>query len=294
MKIGLFLLPLAGPAEHIAAIARGAEDRGIDSLWVPEPHLLIFKEYSSVFPYSPDGKMPQEYGTGTEGELDGLLSLAYLAAVTNRIRLGIGICVVPQGNPVYLAKAVTTLDHLSDGRFDFGVGIGWLAEEFEAVGSSFAGRAGRCRAYIEAMQSLWTRPMARYDSEHFSLPEARQDPQPLQRPHPPIHFGGNSLSALKRVADLGQGWIPWGLSPGDVKEGLERLSELLVARGRTPGDVHVSVALEMPEGGLDIEGYAEAGVDQLVVVAPEVASEPEIERMLDEFAAVVPENARTL
>jgi probable F420-dependent oxidoreductase len=278
--------------EHIAAIARGAEDRGIDSLWVPEPHLLVFKEYSSVFPYSADGKMPEEYGT--EGELDGLLSLAYLAAVTTRIRLGIGVCVVPQGNPVYLAKAVTTLDHLSDGRFDFGVGIGWLAEEFEAVGTSFAGRADRCRAYVEVMQSLWTRPMARYESEHFTLPEARQDPQPLQRPHPPIHVGGNSQGALRRVADLGQGWIPWDLSPSQAKDGVKTLGELLAARERTRGDVQVSVALEMPSGGLDLEGYAEAGVDQLVIVAPEVNSQPEIDRMLDEFVATVHEHAETL
>jgi probable F420-dependent oxidoreductase len=294
LKIGLFLLPLNGSPEQLIAIGRGAEERGIDSIWVPEPHLLIFKTYSSIFPYSPDGKMPEEYGTDPRGELDGLLALAYLAAVTRRIRLGIGVCIVPQRNPVYTAKDVTTLDRLSNGRFDFGVGIGWLAEEFEAVGVGYAGRADRCRDYIEVMRSLWTEPLASYEGRFFSLPESWQDPKPLQQPYPPIHFGGNTSSALQRVADLGQGWIPWDLSPEQARQGIEELSELLAARSRTRTEIEVSIAMEVTDDQLDVDAYAEAGVNQLVIVPPEVARPEQVEGMLDDFVALVGERAQAL
>src|SRR2546430_5207634 len=110
MRVGLFLLPLKGTPEHLAAIGHAVEERGLDSIWVPEPHLLVFKSYTSIYPYSPDGKMPEEYGTDTEGELDGLLSLAFLAAVTERVRLRIGDCIVPQLKPGCTAHDGTSLD----------------------------------------------------------------------------------------------------------------------------------------------------------------------------------------
>jgi probable F420-dependent oxidoreductase len=294
MKVGLLLLPLNSPPELLAAIGRGAEERGIDSIWVPEPHLLVFEQYSSVFPYSPDGKMPEEYGTDPRGELDGLLALAYMAAVTRRIRLGIGVCIVPQRNPVYTAKDVTTLDRLSSGRFDFGVGIGWLAEEFEAVGVRYAERARRCREYIEVMQHLWSDPPATFEGDFFSLPESRQVPQPLQQPHPPIHFGGNTTSALKRVAELGQGWIPWDLTPDQAQQGIEEMTALLTGQNRKRAEVEVSIAMEMPEGGVDVEAYARAGVDQLVLVPPGVDAADEVEPMLDRFIASVRQRAHAL
>ena len=281
MNVGVFLLPLKGPSQQLAAIARAAEEHGLDSIWVPEPHLLIFKKYSSIYPYSPDGKMPEEYGTDSEGELDGLLSLAYLAAVTDRIRLGIGVCIVPQRNPVYTAKDVTTLDRLSNGRFDLGVGIGWLAEEFEGVGVSYARRGSRTREYIEVMKRLWSESLAEYDGEFFSLPESRQDPRPLQQPHPPIHFGGNSESARGRVAKLGQGWMPWDLSPEEAQQGVAHLGELLEAQGRARGDMRVSVAMEIAERGIDVDAYAQAGVDQIVIVAPEINGADDIEPAFD-------------
>lgn len=294
MKVGLFLLPLKGPPGDLAAVARAAEDRGFDSLWVPEPHLLVFENYTSIYPYSPDGKMPEEYGTDTDGELDGLLSLAYFAAVTERIRLGIGVCIVPQRNPVYTAKDVTTLDRLTNGRFDFGVGIGWLAEEFEAVGVSWARRGSRCREYIDVMKRLWREPLAAYEGEFFSLPESRQDPRPIQQPHPPIHFGGNSPSARRRVADLGQGWLPWDLSSEHAYEGISHLSELLDARGRTRDDVQVSVAMEVADREIDVEAYAQAGVDQVIVVPPEIGSSDEMEAALDRIVTRIGDRAHAL
>jgi probable F420-dependent oxidoreductase len=266
VKIGLYLLPLEGPGEALAAVARGAEARGLHSLWVPEPHLLIFDSYSSVFPYSPDGKLPEEYGT--QGELDGLLALAYLAGETETIRLGIGVCIVPQRNPVYTAKDVTTLDQLSQGRFDLGIGIGWLKEEFDGVGAAWDDRAKRCREYIQVMKSLWHDPMSSFSGQFFSLPESHQEPRPIQKPHPPIHFGGNSRAALTRVADLGQGWIPWDLTPDQARAGIDQLVLLLEERGRSRDEIQVSVAVEITENGIDVRAYEQAGVDQLVVVAP--------------------------
>lgn len=277
----MFLLPLMGTPDVLEAIGRGADERGIDAIWVPEPHLLIFSEYRSEFPYSEDGQMPDEYGT--QGELDGFLTLAFLAAVTERVRLGLGVCIVPQRNPVYTAKDVTTLDHLSTGRFDLGVGIGWLAEEFHGVGAAFANRAGRTRDYIAVMQSLWTEPLASHDGEFFTLPESHQEPHPIQQPHPPIHFGGNSANARKRVADLGQGWIPWALTPSEARAGIEDLVRLLEERGRSRADVHVSVAIELENGTCNFEAYAEAGVDEMVIVVPELTSVVDVEPALDAF-----------
>jgi probable F420-dependent oxidoreductase len=286
VKIGLFLLPLKGPPEHLGAIAAAADEQGLDSLWVPEPHLLVFESYSSIYPYSPDGKMPEEYGTDTDGELDGLLSLAYFAAVTRRIRLGIGVCIVPQRNPVYSAKDVTTLDRLSNGRFDFGVGMGWLAEEFEAVGVSYERRAARSREYIEVMQRLWRDSVASFEGEFFTLPEGRQDPRPLQQPHPPIHFGGNSPSARKRVADLGQGWLPWDLSPDEAFGGITHLTELLEARNRTRDEIQISVAMETDEREIDVDAYSQAGVDQILIVPPEITAAGEIEPTIEEIRSL--------
>jgi probable F420-dependent oxidoreductase len=292
MKVGLFLLPLMASAEILAAIGRGADERNIDSLWVPEPHLLIFSEYRSEFPYSDDGRMPEEYGT--QGEFDGFLTLSFLAAVTNRMRLGIGVCIVPQRNPVYTAKDVTTLDHLSNGRFDLGVGIGWLAEEFHGVGVDFANRAARTRDHLAVMHSLWTDPLASYQGQYFSLPEAHQEPRPIQTPHPPIHFGGNSRNARKRVADLGQGWLPWALKPAEARAGINDLQSLLEARGRHRDCVQVSVAIEIEEESCDLQAYADAGVEQLVIVVPEMASVDDVDSTLDDFAARYVEPAHSL
>lgn len=291
MKIGLFLLPLEGPGEVLAAVAQGAEERGFHSLWVPEPHLLIFETYSSVFPYSPDGKMPEEYGT--QGELDGLLTLSYLAAETTRIRLGIGVCIVPQRNPIYTAKDVTTLDQLSRGRFDLGVGIGWLKEEFDAVGAPWTDRGKRCREHIQVMKSLWRDPTTSFAGEFTSFPTSHQEPRPHQTPHPPIHFGGNSRAAQKRVADLGQGWIPWDLTPDEARSGIGQLTQLLEERGRGRNDIQVSVALEIGSAGIDVAAYEDAGVEQLVVVAPVTPRDPgQAEEMLEAVLATVGEPAR--
>ncbi len=266
MRVGLFV-PLASPVGTPAfarALGARAEEHGFDSLWVAE-HVVLFDDYASRYPYAPDGKIP---AGGESGILEPFSVLAFLAACTERIRLGTGICLVPQRNPVYTAKAVSDVDWLSGGRLDFGVGVGWLAEEFEALGVPFERRGARCRSYLEVMKRLWCDPVSRYEDEFYRLPACRQYPKPVQRPHPPLHFGGESEAALRRVADLGQGWYGFNLDPEAFAERLARLEALLAERGRSREDVQVSVSPYLK--GVDrgaLEDYANAGADQVIVTA---------------------------
>jgi probable F420-dependent oxidoreductase len=279
MRVGLFPVPVTAEVEALRELGRRADVTSIHSLWIPEPHLLAFPSYTSVFPYAENGKMPEEYGD--EGELDGLLSLAYLAAITERLRIGIGVCVVRE--PISLAKMVTTLDHLSGGRFDFGVGLGWLEEEFRAVGASFSDRAARCRESLELIKVLWQPERA--DELPEAIAGAVQEPRPIQRPHPPIHFGGNGTRALKRVASLGQGWLPWNLTPKQAGEGIEELTRLLESERRERDEVEVSVAVTESVEQVDLDGYAQAGVDQLLLVTPLMRSPDEVGVLFDRLQA---------
>jgi probable F420-dependent oxidoreductase len=266
MHIGTFVPIIPGYAtpSFIAEAARTAEQAGFHSIWAPE-HVLLFDEYESRYPYSDDGRLR----IGPEGgvlEPFGLLS--FIAACTSRIRLGTGICLVPQRNPVYTAKDVATLDYLSDGRVDFGVGIGWLQEEFAALDVPWPRRAQRTHAYLEVMQRLWSDPLSSYAGEFYRLPPSRQFPKPVQKPHPPIHVGGESDAALRRTADIGQGWYGYGLTPPQAAERVQRLADMLRERGRSPDDVLVSIAPNTRD--LDIaavEEYRRAGVHQLNVAA---------------------------
>jgi probable F420-dependent oxidoreductase len=266
MKFGIFA-PLANPfatGDYLRALGTAVEERGFDSIWVAE-HVVLFDEYSSRYPYANDGRIPVRPESGI---LDPFAALSYLAAVTAKVRLGTGICLVPQRNPVYTAKEVATLDWLSGGRFDLGIGVGWLAEEFAALGVPFDRRGSRCRAYIDVMKTLWSDAVSEYSGEFYKLAPTRQYPKPVQQPHPPIHFGGESDTALRRVADLGQGWYGFGLGPEQVKERIGRLERMLLRRGRRREDIMVSICpyLTPPTREL-VEGYEEAGVDRLILMA---------------------------
>ncbi len=266
MQIGLFA-PLANPwstPEYIAALASGAEERGFDSIWVAE-HVVLFDEYASRYPYAETGKIP---AGGESGIFEPFTSLAYLASNSSTIRLGTGICLVPQRNPVYTAKEAAAVDWLSGGRLDFGVGIGWLAEEYEAVAAPFPKRAQRCREYLEVMRRLWCDEISEFHGEFYDLPACRQYPKPVQQPHPPIHFGGESDAALRRVADIGQGWYGFNVEPEDVPERVDALEGMLLENDRKRDEVVVSICPYLH--GVDgdkAKRYADAGVDQLIVMA---------------------------
>jgi probable F420-dependent oxidoreductase len=266
MRIGLFAAlanPFATP-EYLNALGPAAEARGFHSIWVAE-HVVLFDQYASKYPYAADGRIP---AGGDSGMLEPFTTLSFLAASTSRIRLGTGICLVPQRNPVYTAKDVAAVDWLSNGRFDFGVGVGWLAEEFAACGVPFERRGARTMEYLRAMQALWTEPVSSHRGEFYAFEPLRQNPKPIQTPHPPIHFGGESDAALRRVADLGQGWYGYDLEPEQAKARIADLTRLLERRGRKRGDVIVSVCPYLRPPSLDlVERYRDAGVDQVIVFA---------------------------
>ena len=269
MKLGIFL-PLIGARdasalpEFLTVAARTAEDCGFHSLWFPE-HVVLFDEFKSKYPYSADGSLPLPSGYGM---LEPFTAIAFAAAVTKRIRLGTGICIVPQRSPIYTAKQVADCDVLTGGRLDFGVGIGWLREEFQALGVEFEGRAQRTREYIAAMRSLWSDDVSEHQGHFLHIPPLRMFPKPLQQPHPPIVFGGHSDRALRRVADLGDGWFAFDVLPGDIRPRIEELNGVLSRRGRRPDSIEISASPYMKPGrdAATLRGYADAGVDQVIQV----------------------------
>ena len=204
MKIGLFsplAAELASP-ELAIETARVAEECGFASLWVPE-HAVLFDDYAPTYPYAEDGRMP---GGASGNVLDPFPVLSFYAAHTSRIRIGTGVMILPQRNPIYAAKEVASLDVLSGGRLDVGIGLGWLAEEMRALGTPFERRGARTRSYVGVMKALWCEDPSAYEDEFYTLPACRFAPKPVQKPHPPLVFGGESGPALRRVAALGQGW----------------------------------------------------------------------------------------
>jgi probable F420-dependent oxidoreductase len=287
MKIGV-MPPTGVPVatgEFVSTVARAAEERGFHSLWAPE-HVVFFREYASRYPYSEDGRV-----AAGGGPIDPFLVLTWAAAATTTLRVGTGICLVPQRNPVYTAKDVASLDWLSGGRFDFGIGIGWLKEEFQALGVPWKDRAGRTREYLEVMKRLWTEDPAEYHGDFYDLPACRQSPRPVQDPYPPLIFGGESEGALRRVADQGQGWFGFNLGPDEAAHHLGHLTVLLEQRSRTRGDISVSICpgrRRLEDG--DIERYAEAGVDQVILIAGGRDAESTIARF-DDLARLAVEPA---
>jgi len=248
------------PAEFIADYGRIIEECGFHSLWLPE-HVLFFRDYASRYPYSPDGKIPGN----PDGVMEPLTALTFLAAHTERIRLGTGICIVPQRNPIYTAKQVADVDYLSQGRVDFGIGVGWLREEFAALGVPFEHRGARTRECIEVMKALWCDEVSSYEGKYYSLPPSLQNPKPVQKPHPPLVFGGESDAALRRVAEIGQGWFGYQLTEADLAKHLARLDGFLEEAGRTRADVTIHAGpIDVPDRAA-VERFGELGVDQLIL-----------------------------
>jgi probable F420-dependent oxidoreductase len=168
---------------------------------------------------------------------------------------------------VYTAKAVTDLDSLSGGRVEFGVGVGWLREEFEAVAMPFDKRGARTDEHLAVMKTLWCDEVSEFHGEHYDLNPCRMYPKPVQSPHPPIHVGGESDAALRRVARLGQGWFSFNRLPGDLPEPLERLDQALADEGRSRADITLSVSPYLRAMSPElVEQYAAVGVDRLIVV----------------------------
>lgn len=289
MKIGYFAvgIGLGADPENVTVTAQTAEQSGFYSLWAPE-HVVLINKYASKYPYSQDGRMPMPTQTDI---LDPFTTLTFAAATTKKIRLGTGICLVPERNPVVTAKEVASLDKLSGGRFDFGVGIGWLEEEFAAVGVPWPRRAQRTREYLQAMKQLWTEDETEFQGEFCSFPKSVMYPKPVQKPYPPIIFGGESTPALKRVGEVGDGWFGVNVTFEAAKEKIPRMKEYAKAAGRDPDKLTfaVSPGLGSPVDMDQIKRYRDIGADQVIVGG--IADDPskikgEIERLAEKL--VVP------
>jgi len=284
MKIGLQALGIGVGAKPaiIRAVAIAAERAGFSTLWVGE-HVILFDNHDSKYPYSDNGKFPVG---GAVDWLDPFATLTYAAAVTSSIRLATGICLVPEHNPLRLAKQSASLDFLSDGRFALGAGIGWMAEEFAALGIPFAGRARRTAEYIAAMRQLWTSESASFSGEFVNFTGARSYPKPPRAGVIPVFIGGESTPALSRAAEYGDGWFGFNLDAAAATEKIAALRSMLAARGRDSSAFEIVVApfsrTVAPE---DLDRYRAAGVDELVVVAEPPADVASVERWIVEIAA---------
>ena len=265
MRIDLWI-PTANPMttpELLALIGDEAEQRGVGTIWVGE-HVVLFDEYASSYPYSEDGRIPAPPGTGL---LEPLVSLSFLAAHTTTVRLGTAMLLLPQRNPVYTAKEVSTLDWLSNGRVDLGVGVGWLEEEFNAVNVPWPQRGRRTDEYLEVLRTLWCDETSAYEGEFYSLNPCAMFPKPVQQPHPPIHIGGESDAALARAARVAQGWHTFNRTPGQLAEPLGKLDQLLAEQGRVRDDLTITVCPYFQPLDVDIAAqYAEAGADAVAVL----------------------------
>lgn len=283
MQIGLFLgafYPIVTPA-FLARSARAAEERGFHSVWVGE-HVVLFDQYAKTYPYAESGEFPV---SGEAGMAEPFTTLAWLAGQTSTIRLGTGVILVPQRNPLYTAKEVANVDWLSGGRVDFGIGVGWQREEYEALGVPWEQRGARCDEYVEVMRRLWVDPVSAHEGRFWTLPPSRAFPKPVQLPHPPIHVGGESDAAIARVARLGAHWLPFNMSPELLVTKRAQLAQLLEGTGRGIDDVHVTVSPNRDSARPELAGaFAEAGADQLLVHLRRKVTVDDIDAVLDDLA----------
>ncbi len=276
MRLGLHALGIGAGARRavIDAVAVGAEAAGFSTLWAGE-HVVMVDRPESRYPYSDDGVIAVPADADW---LDPLVTLSFAAAATERIRLATGVLLLPEHNPVLLAKQAASVDVLSGGRLTLGVGVGWSREEFEALGVPFARRGRRADEYLQAMRTLWREDVASFDGEFVSFDRVRVNPKPARERRIPIVIGGNSDAALGRVARHGDGWYGFNLSGvGEVRDRIGTLESLCQDRGRSIDELQLAVALE--DGSPDDVGVlSEIGISELVLVAappedPDAAAE---------------------
>jgi len=268
MRVGLHALGIGTGArpDVIRAVAVAAEEAGFATLWSGE-HVVLVDRPVSRYPYSADGRIGVPVG---EDWLDPLLGLTFAAAVTSRITVGTGVLLLPEHNPVLAAKQAATLDVLSGGRLVLGIGIGWSAEEFAALGIPFARRGQRAAEYVAAMRRLWSDDVASFQGEFTSFEAVRVNPKPVRDRRIPVIVGGNSDAALKRVAAFGDGWYGFNLTAAGAAERITALAGHCRRLGRSLSELTVAVALTDGQPSM-VPDLARAGVTELVLVdAPPV------------------------
>ncbi len=252
--------PLADP-KTLGEVARLAEALGYHSIFVAD-HVLVPRTLRSAYPYTRDGRFPY---APEQDWLDPLVALGYLAGQTTTLRIGTSITVVPMRHPIITAKQIATADYLSGGRVIFGVGVGWMAEEFALLGASFHDRGQRMDEYLRLMKVLWTEDDPYFEGEYFRVADCGFFPKPVQKPHVPLWVGGESRAALRRAARLGDGWHSAGTSLAALPAKLAILRQALAEEGRSDTEFVIST---FPTDALTpalVEQFAAHGVTHLLM-----------------------------
>ena len=263
---------------RIDELARAAEERGFESLWVPE-HTHIPKSRKSPWPGG--ANLPKEYWHTH----DPFVALATAAAVTTRLKVGTGICLVIERDPITLAKEVASLDFLSNGRFLFGIGGGWNAEEMENHGTDFKKRWRIMRERILAMKEIWTKDEAEFHGEFVNFDPIWSYPKPVQKPHPPIYLGNNTPNGRQRVVEYCDGWFPIAARAGDLAAGVADLRQRAEKAGRDPRSIPVSVYSASPEE-VAVQSYEKAGAERTIFALPSADRETVLP-LLDKHTALL-------
>lgn len=261
----------------LGEFAARCEELGFESIWLPE-HPVV-PVHASRGPGGVEGApIPDSYAR----MVDQMIGLSMVAASTSTLRLGTGVCLVPEHHPIDLAKRIATLDLYSGGRFVLGVGAGWSPEESAAMGANFGRRWAQTREAVAVMKTLWTQEEPEFHGEFYDFPPVRFFPKPAQTPHPPILLGGRSKYLFERIASWADGWIPIGIAPDDLRAGRAEIARLCESKGRDPDTVHVTV-YGLSADSEAIDAFKAAGADRATIgVNPSSDADPY--RRLEEAA----------
>ena len=301
---------LASP-EILMSLAQRAEDLSFDSIWVSD-HVILPREVESFYPYAADG-VPTF--TPDQPYYDPIATLNFLAGCTENLRLGTHVLILPYRNPVVTAKMLATLDVLSGGRLTLGIGVGWMEEEFKALGlDNFEQRGEVSNEYLQLFKELWTKDQPEFKGKHYEISGSGFQPKPLQKPHPPIWVGGHTSPAIRRAAEFGDGWMPIGLRPPAILEPEElgdkitQLRDLTVKSGRPADAVALCFSTDvvfeenppvnrrmmsgLPEQvAADLRQYQDLGVSNFIISFPSDTSEGQriaMERFSREVMPLIP------
>ena len=253
MKIGISVIPTERSIDP-AVLAKRAEELGFESLWVPD---------QPVLPVTTTRDVPRLWGD----IVSPLIMLARASAVTSKIKLGTAVVVVTEHDIISLAKEMATLDVYSGGRFLFGIGTGSVEEEASIMGCDFPRRWTQAREAVMAMKELWTKEQSEFHGDYYDFPPVYCSPKPARKPHPPVLLGSMTSNAFKRIVAYGDGWIPIGVTPEQVKEGRIELDRLARSAGRGPASIEISI-VDVPADRQEIGRYEEAGADRAIVSLP--------------------------
>jgi probable F420-dependent oxidoreductase len=272
MNVGVSV-PLPAYKIDVAFMARTAEALGFESLWCAE-HPIMPVHSTSRFPGSPDGVIPESYAHF----VDPFVALARASGVTTKLRLGTGITLVPERNPLLLAKEISTLDLFSGGRFLFGIGTGWHREETTIMGGDFDHRWSQAREAVLVMKELWTKPEAEYHGKYYDFPPVKS--------YPPVILGGHAKSVLQRVVEWGDGWLPNRATPEEVEAGRAKLHTAAKQAGRDPSSITISVFGQPPDREL-VRRFHDAGADRVIIRPATANTEQEMRAELERIADAV-------